>query len=58
MHLQSDVFNPMNVDPLLALMLAECETVEDEYEAESLYEQHVTKMLAAQHKTSIHQSQE
>jgi hypothetical protein len=47
------VRNPENVDPLLALLRAECETVEDEFDVESLFEQYETAQLAAQHKTSL-----
>lgn len=51
-------FSPLNTDPLLVLLRAECETVEEEHEAESLYDQHESYMLAASAKTSIYQFQE
>ena len=47
-----------STDPLLVLLRAECETVEDEDDITSMFEQHETFVLAAQNKPSSFQSQE
>ena len=47
-----------NTDPLLVLLRAECETVEDEDDVTSMFEQHETFVLAAQHKSPTFETQE
>jgi hypothetical protein len=58
MHLRSGEGFTSDTDPLLVLLRAECETVEDECEVESLFEQHETFVLAATRKTSINTAKE
>lgn len=53
MNLRSGEQYTLDTDPLHVLMLAECETVEDEYEVASLFDQCETVMLAMQNKSSI-----
>ena len=53
MQLKSGDTYTMLTNPELALALAQCETVEEEFEVMALFEYDETMFFAAQHKTSI-----
>ncbi len=56
MELNSGELYTLACDPMLVLMAAECETVEDEFELASITEQRESVLLAAQAYVQIRQS--
>lgn len=56
MELNSGELYTLACDPMLVLMAAECETVEDECELSSITEQRESILLAAQAYVAIRQS--
>lgn len=56
MNLKSGEQFTLDTDPLLALIAAECETVEDEFELEAIRDERESILLAAQAYTAIRNS--
>lgn len=57
MQLKSGEQFTLSTDPLLVLLHAECETVDDEYEADALSDQRESTLLAPQCKSINFQSE-